>query len=87
MNITHFLISATRKVVVKVRTPNLQKRSLNYIDDPNIANEMIYNMLVSQDPCMIARFGSTELDTIINYIGMKNHNLLTCVLGESPKWW
>lgn len=87
MNIAHFLISATRKVVIKVRTPELQKRSLNYIDDSNIANKMIYNLLVSSKPCMIARFGSTELDTIINYIGMKEPNLLTCLLGESPKWW
>ena len=87
MSLTHFLISAVRKVVTKVRTPNLQKRSLNYIDDSNLANEMIYNLLMSSNPCMIARFGSTELDTIINYIGMKSPQLLTCVLGESPKWW
>lgn len=87
MNIAHLLISATRKVVVKVRTPNLQKRSLNYIDEPNLANEMIYNLLMYPTPCMIARFGSNELDTIINYKGMKKPNLIKCILGESPKWW
>lgn len=87
MKIEHFIISATRKFIIKLRTPEIQKRNLSYIDDPNVANEIIYNLLVSTYPCMVARFGSNELDTIINYLGMKNPNLLGCILGESPKWW
>lgn len=32
------------------------------------ANDKIYNLLIAENPCMIARFGSTELITINNYL-------------------
>lgn len=36
--------------------------------DRQIANDMIYNLLISNAPCMIARLGSTELNCINNYL-------------------
>lgn len=46
-------------------------------------------MLHDNKPCMIARFGSTELSTIVNYIGVKgkDHNYLKYLRGESLDWW
>lgn len=35
------------------------------------ANDKIYNLLVSESPCMIARFGTTELITVNNYLCIK----------------
>ncbi len=39
-------------------------------------NKVIYNLLQNEKPCMIARFGSTELSCIINY-----------EREEGKKWW
>lgn len=36
------------------------------------SNDIIYNLLVSDEPCMIARFGTTELITINNYLCIKS---------------
>lgn len=36
--------------------------------DREVANKLIYNMLIDDNPCMIARFGTTEMNTINNYL-------------------
>jgi hypothetical protein len=40
--------------------------------DRQSANDKIYNLLVSPNPCMMARFGTTELITINNYLCISN---------------
>lgn len=40
--------------------------------DRQSSNNKMYNLLMSNKPCMIARFGSTELITINNYLCIKN---------------
>lgn len=42
------------------------------ITDPDKASELIYNLLASGKPCMVARYGAFELATVINYLGVKN---------------
>ena len=37
-----------------------------------VANDIIYDLLVADKPCMIARFGTTELITINNYININS---------------
>lgn len=32
----------------------------------------IYDKLIDDKPCMIARFGAFELNTAVNYLGLKN---------------
>ena len=58
-------------------------------EDPDKASEMIYNLLISKEPCMIARFGSTELSALVNYLGVnsKHHSVLKYIKGEQPEWW
>ena len=38
---------------------------------------------------MIARFGSTELSALVNYLGVnsKHHSILKYIRGEQPEWW
>jgi len=36
--------------------------------DRQLANDKIFNLLISDNPCMISRFGTTELITINNYL-------------------
>lgn len=57
--------------------------------NPDKASEMIYNLLTNDKPCMIARFGSTEMSAIINYIGVntKHHSIVKFIQGKQPEWW
>lgn len=58
-------------------------------EDPDKASKMIYDLLSSGKPCMIARFGSTELSALVNYIGVnsKKHSVLNYIKGKQPEWW
>lgn len=58
-------------------------------NDPQKASELIYTLLEKNKPCMIARFGSTEMNAIINYIGVNtpHHSIWKFIKGEQPEWW
>ncbi|WP_298032683.1 hypothetical protein [uncultured Alistipes sp.] len=66
-----------------------RKQPLGQEYNPDKAAEIIYNHLSGVKPCMIARFGSTELMTIVNYLGVKNHrrSILGYIKGTAPAWW
>lgn len=53
------------------------------------ASDLIYNLLAKGKPCMIARFGATELSAIINYLGVQfpNHNNWKFIQGKVVEWW
>jgi len=57
--------------------------------DPEKASQLIYDALTSDKPCMIARFGSTELICLNNYLGMKNNKgeYLNYIKGNTQAWW
>jgi hypothetical protein len=57
--------------------------------DPDKVSEIIYNKLIDNKPCMIARFGSTELTTLVNYIGVEKNerNISKYIKGEALPWW
>lgn len=52
-------------------------------------NNLIYQMLCKGDPCMIARYGATELICILNYLAIKkqDRNLWRYIKGETNDWW
>lgn len=85
---TILALKALRKLYAKTfggyQLPPLQRE-----EDPDKASEMIYNLLISDKPCMIARFGSTELSALVNYLGVnsKYHSALKYIKGEQPEWW
>jgi len=83
-----FVLKAGRKIVKKCGFAHplpLLQREMN----PDKASEMIYKLLTDDKPCMIARFGSTELAAIINYLGVvsKKHSVWKFITGEQPEWW
>lgn len=48
---------------------------------------MIRDMLCSNEPCMIARFGSVELQAVLDYLYPSTvRNALRFVKGEIPSW-
>lgn len=59
------------------------------VQNPEEASDIIFNTLSSENPCMIARYGATELMCIINYLGVKKGrpNLIRYLLGMEEDWW
>lgn len=89
MNITtEFLLKGLRKVYSKIfYIPSLPKPKCE--QNPDKVSEIMYSYLTGPNPCMIARFGSTELNMIVNYLGIKKYdrNLLRFIRSESIQWW
>lgn len=87
-NLSIFTLKTLRKLYAKAfggyQLPPIQRE-----EDPDKASEMIYNLLMSDKPCMIARFGSTELSALVNYLGVnsEHHSILKYIKGEQPEWW
>lgn len=82
----------TLKALRKIYGKLFGSKSSTYdrgITDPDKASELIYNLLASGKPCMVARYGAFELATVINYLGVKNaqHSCLKYISGKSPQWW
>lgn len=59
------------------------------IQDADIASKIIYDALIADEPCMIARFGSTELACLINYVGVTQdrNKYVGYIKGSSQRWW
>ena len=57
--------------------------------DPDSVATIIHDLLQRDKPCMIGRFGSTELSCMINYAGTKNHKnkYFSYIAGKTPQWW
>lgn len=54
-----------------------------------VVSEILMEKLMSESPCMIARFGSNELLCLISYLGIKQNNkdYLSYISGKSDAWW
>lgn len=86
--VSEFALKALRKTYSKVmHVPPLPKPACEH--DPDVASQIIYDKLMEDKPCMIARFGSTELNMLVNYLGIKNNdrNILRYITGKSIQWW
>ena len=82
------VLKALRKIYSKI-IPVPKLPELVYERDAEIVSQMIYNLLSSDAPCMIARFGYTELSAMVNYMGVKQGkpHLLRYIKGETLDWW
>ena len=83
-----FLLKALRKTY-KFLLIGKSNKKIECINDGEIAANLIYNALISEKPFMIARFGSTELACLSNYIGITNekNQYLNYITGKSNPWW
>lgn len=59
------------------------------VTDFNQASELIYDLLLSGKPCMVARFGAFELDVVVNYCGVsrEKHSMWDFIRGNELQWW
>lgn len=85
---TIFALKASRKLYTKLFGSE-DYRAKDSEKNPDIAGKRIYDLLLNDAPCMIARFGSTELTCMYNYIGINDHNnnLLKFIQGKTPPFW
>lgn len=83
-----FFLKGLRKINSKFLYAEMPSSS-KCINDPDEASHIIYEALMGKKPCMIARFGSTELATLVNYIGVtqKKRSAIRYIKGESMPWW
>lgn len=83
-----FTLKALRKLYTKT-FGGYQLPPLLREENPERVSEMIYNLLMQDKPCMIARFGAFELATVINYLGVMapHHSIWKYVKSEQPQWW
>lgn len=83
-----FVLKALRKAYQKFLAPAPVAYDRG-IAEPDKASEAIYRLLASGKPCMIARYGSTELAALINYLGVKatHHSAWQYIQGNSHEWW
>lgn len=53
------------------------------------SSDLIYDCLMADKPCMIARYGSTELFCLSNYIGIHEgwRNAIGFIRGYREPWW
>lgn len=70
------------------------QNSLEYnyeiIDGIDEVNDLLFSMVSRGKPCMIARYGATELSCILNYISIKKGkkgNILNFIRSKSSFWW
>jgi hypothetical protein len=57
--------------------------------NPNKTAEFIYDALVADKPCMIARFGANELTCLRNYMGVRDQQgmYFEYIKGVAGPWW
>ncbi|WP_339714813.1 hypothetical protein [uncultured Kriegella sp.] len=83
-----FLLKVLRKAYIKLLgTKPLPK--LDCEQDPEKASQIIYNQLIGEQPSMIARFGATEMNVMINHLGVKesNKNWVKFIQNRALPWW
>lgn len=84
---TIYALKVLRKVYSKIFHVNTC--AIKSEQNPEIVSELIYKALISDEPCMIARFGSTELACLSNYLGVEydKGKYLDYIKGIGNPWW
>lgn len=70
MEIKDFILKASRKLYRTVARPQFVLPACEL--ERAKSNLMIYNLLISDRPCMISRLGSTEIGIIMNYLSVNS---------------
>jgi len=86
---TIFVLKASRKIYSSL-LGGVDFKATDSEKNPDVAGQLLYNLLLKDEPCMITRFGSTELTCMYNYLGVlnKNNNYLKFIQGKTPPlWW
>ena len=91
MKIIIFVLRVLNKlyslVYIKKTNGFIMPSDFNISDDE--ASEMIFSLLTDNKPCMIARYGSFELNTclMVESYQRRNHSYIKYIKGEECGWW
>lgn len=85
--VIHRLATEMRGLYVKTHPDRVA--NLECVTDHEIASEMMYDILSSDAPVMIARFGGSELNAATNYLGVLNGpgKALDFITAKQDQWW
>ena len=88
IKIYYFILKILNKIYLFF-FPIKQTPFIINIQEADMASNKIYNLLISDKPCMIGRFGATESNILKNYIGInsKHRSILGFIKGKSGPWW
>jgi hypothetical protein len=83
-----FILKAARKLYTTCFNTKIYNKP-ECDKNPDSVAQKIRDALTSEKPSMIARFGSSELYTVINYLGVRSNikNIKAYIRGNSPAWW
>lgn len=91
MNIYYIFLKGLHKIYVKCSLSSAKKQQnrIGIITNPDEASSCIYQLLISEKPCMVARYGSTELLNVTNYLSVKDshHSALDYIMEKRREWW
>ncbi|MBQ0048910.1 MAG: hypothetical protein KBT12_01525 [Bacteroidales bacterium] len=91
MNWKHQILKVLHKLYVTSFWHKFDaKRDIpNIINHPDQASEAIFRLLTSDDPCMIARFGSVELMNVNNARSIESpkHSIWRYITNNEREWW
>jgi hypothetical protein len=85
--VAHKFLKALRYIYIRaLRKEKKHDGNVSSIDD---VGAYIYDILSSGKPCMIARYGYTELDAVCNYLGVRSgkKDVIGFIKGEPKQWW
>ena len=91
--ISTFILAYTRRLYIRLFKLSNQKPYLRFNYRGQAASDFIKRTLAGDEPCMISRFGSYELDATLNYIdviakGSLSSKAVKYIRGEiGPFWW
>ena len=83
-----FVLKSIRKVYTTIFNSTKEPKP-ECIQDADLASQIIYDTLMADQPCMISRFGSTELACLLNYVGVTQdkNKYLDYFQGKTQQWW
>jgi len=90
MNISKLILKISQKTYTTINSKfKISGRNWKMFSNKEYSNDLIYDYLIRDKPCMIGRFGSTEMLCLINYLGVKRHNTnwWNYIQGKSLLWW
>ena len=82
-------MKALRSAYRKMSVISNQQTTFSLNSNPDEASDLISQQLMSNEPCMVARFGANELSMVCNYLSIKNehHSITKFIKDEEDEWW
>lgn len=91
MTFTQYILKTLHKIYVRLFVPkfDIVRDVPGLINSADEASDAIYKLLTSDKPCMIARYGSVELQNVCAYRSMTNpkHSVLQYISNQQFQWW